>query len=395
MAVGGNTMTTKPPDPQSLYKTLGTIAKIASPPHPSAQQEEVLQRFYAQSLSRELLPDERVALCLRALRPGHRTVEIVHDAACQRAHYKNLVTCGRLWFCPVCASRITEKRAQELFTAVNNWQQDSGFVALITFTLRHHQDDPLETLVDALRDAYRRFKAGAPWQRIQERYGWHGSVTALEVTFGENGWHPHLHVLGFFQPLASSAWASFPDVVKQRWINVLAAAGRDATWEHGVDVRDAQSDVYDYVAKYGRMPKGSRWTLDREVAKSPTKKAGKDGFTPWELLIRYGEGNQAAGKLFQEYARVFKGRNQLTWSSGLRAELLIGEEQSDEDIAAELPDDLALLASLTKEQWRTILRLKRDVRGELLHVAGSGDRDVLIAFLALHGVYVCQAASHT
>ena len=28
--------------------------------------------------------------------------------------------------------------------------------------------------------------------------GYHGRITATEVTYGDNGWHPHFHILMFF-----------------------------------------------------------------------------------------------------------------------------------------------------------------------------------------------------
>lgn len=348
----------------------------------------MLERFYLQTLARELLPYERVERCLRALIPGRRTVEIHHAPELQRAYYKNLFTCGRVWFCTVCAARITEERARELLQAVTVWTQERGFVALLTYTLQHQQNDSLEELVAAVRDGHRRLKMGAPAQRFKERYGWHGSVTSLEVTYGANGWHPHLHELVFFDPLPSSAWKAFPDVAKARWLAALQASGRDASWQHGLDVRDAQTDVYEYVAKYGKLPKKARWTLDRELAKSPVKKAHGDGATPWQLLLDYGDGDQRAGALFQEYARVFKGRNQLTWSRGLRAELALPEEQTDEQLAAELPPEAALLAELNPLQWRRLRNLPVDIRGELLQVAAAGDRAALVEFLAAYRIYL-------
>jgi hypothetical protein len=325
---------------------------------------------------------------LRSIIPGRRVVEVHHSPELQRAFYKNLFTCGSVWLCTACSARVTERRAAELLQAVTIWTQERGFVAMVTYTLQHQQNDRLETLVSAVRDTHRRLKMGAPSQRFRERFGWHGSITALEVTYGANGWHPHLHELVFFNPVSAGTWKAFPDVAKERWLNALQASGRDASWQHGLNVRDAQTDVYDYLAKYGKLPKKTRWTLDRELAKSAVKKAHGDGATPWQLLTAYGDGDQRAGVLFQEYARVFKGRNQLTWSRGLRDELGLGNEDSDEAVAAELPPEVHLLAELNPVQWRKLLHLSRDIRGEVLQVAASGDRGALSRFLAGHRIYL-------
>lgn len=378
------------------------IAKFASPSNSDAVQkaqksnaidDAILRRFYLQSLARDLLPGERVTKCLRQIVPGQQSVEVVADLDKNTAHYRNLLTCGRLWFCPVCASKITERRAGELLQAVTKWTGEAGFVALLTFTLRHNAGDELLTVLDALRSAHRRFKVGKSFKLFRDRFAWMGSITALEVTHGEHGWHPHLHELVFFGPLAAERWRAFPDVATSRWLRALAAEGRDATWAHGLDVRDAETDVYDYVAKFGHLPRDSRWTLERELAKAPAKQGRDDGRTPFALLDAFGSGDQDAGLLFQEYARVFKGRRQLVWSRGLRALLDLDSEASDEALAADLPDPLVVLAALSRSEWRSVLALPRDVRGELLVVARRGDAAAVAAFLTQFGVLVGGAAA--
>lgn len=374
---------------QSDGAHLGSIASIASPP-PIQVQDAIIQRFYLQSLARELLPSERVAQCLRSIAPNASTVEIVHHPEKHFASYRNLLVCARLWHCPVCATRITELRAAELLKAVTNWTEQGGFVALLTFTVQHNLWHKLSETLPALRDSHRRFKSGAPFQRLSERANWHGSVSALEVTHTENGWHPHIHELVFFETLAAHAWTKFIPDAKARWLTVLAAEGRTATMENGLDIRDAETRIYDYVAKFGRLPADTKWTVERELAKSPVKKAREGGRSPFQLLIDFGNGDMAAGALFQEYARVFKGRNQLNWSRGLRSELGLGKEAADADLMLEAADEYVLLATLDRLQWRAVLALESDVRGELLAVAGSGDKQAVVTFLAGYGVYLEQ-----
>ncbi len=265
--------------------------------------------------------------------------------------------------------------------AVTKWHAQGGFVALLTFTLRHNIDDRLADLQKALRNAYRRFKSGKGFQTLSGRYNWMGCVTAMEVTYGQNGWHPHLHVLVFFDPLASATWSQFKEVAKARWLTVLEAEGAAATWEHGLDIREADADVHDYLAKFGKLPTGTTWTIERELTKAPAKRAHPDGMTPFQMLERYGDGDERAGRLFQEYVRVFKRHNQLTWSRGFRDELGLGAEAADEDLAVMLPDEMELLASLSRDQWRAILRLSHDIRGELLVIAGRGSLSDLAGFL--------------
>lgn len=364
---------------------LGTYCKICVPPPTS--KLAIIQRLYHKAIARELMPGERIHDCLRKIVPGKTSVDLIYDPSRQTAHYKNLMTCGSVWICPVCAARITEQRADELRRALLKWRENDGFIALVTFTLRHNKGDRLPALLEAIREAHRRFKSGAPFQRLRERYNWHGSVSALEVTHGENGWHPHLHELVFFEPLSRDTWHQFPGAVKSRWINVLAASNHDASWEHGIDVRDADEQIYDYIAKYGHEPLDTRWTVERELAKAPVKKSRqKDGRTPFQMLADCGVGDWSGAPLFQEYARTFKGRKQLVWSRGLREELGLEQEQSDDDLAAALPEEYVLLTTLNSLQWRVIMQSDWSVQAGLLDVAQSGDKNAVDAFLRDLGI---------
>src|SRR5690349_16250907 len=93
------------------------------------------QRFYLQSFARSLLPDERVASCLRVIAPHKTHVEIHKSKVTKRARYKNLMVCGSVWQCPVCASYISEVRRKELSGAINKW---TGGLVLLTYTASHH-----------------------------------------------------------------------------------------------------------------------------------------------------------------------------------------------------------------------------------------------------------------
>lgn len=340
------------------------ITSIAST---SLSQSPVIYRYFLQSLARELLPDERVAWCIRRILPNAETVDILKHDLAKRAYYKNLLVCGRLWHCPVCAARITETRRQELSEAL----AASGLVpVLITYTVRHNQGMKLKPLLGAVLESFRRLKSGRIWKNFVNDYAWMGSIRALEPTHGQNGWHPHIHELALLQnSLTSGQLHGLEKALKTRWAAVLAFSGHSASWEHGVSVETAYSSISDYVAKFGHEPIKQNWTLEHELTKAPVKKGRGEGRTPTQLLADYGDGDIPAGRLWQEYARTFKGRKQLVWSRGLRDLLGMGKELTDDQAAAEVPPEARLLGRLTPEQWRAIL--KADLRGELLDAAST------------------------
>lgn len=354
---------------------LGNSTSIASPFLPSSREEKTVSnlviRFYLQSLAVELLPGERVRGCLRFMLPKITSVRVLKSPHKKRAHYSGLMVCGSVWSCPVCAAKITEHRRQELTAAL---ALSDSFAMLATYTLRHNQKDKLTDMVDNILESFRFMKSGKAWQGIKSDYRWIGSVRSIEITHGANGWHPHIHELILVSKKLSRAQVdSLLKELKTRWINALQKHGKDASWSHGVDLRTADNDVRDYIAKFGHEPVTLSWGIEHELTKAPTKKAHKDGRTPMQLLADYGNADMLAGRLWVEYATTFKGRNQLVWSKGLRELLGLGIEQPDGEIAEQIPSDAVQLALLSKAEWKFIL--SKDKRGELLHMATTLDYD--------------------
>lgn len=344
-----------------------------------------LGRWALQSAARSLLPDFRVSSCLRFVVPGRDGVKVLYSAAVQRAHYGNLAVCGSVWACPICAAKISERRRVELAGAVDHHPEFTP--ALITFTVQHLHSDGLGPLVRDLLGAYRRLKCGEWWQNFRGDCGLVGSIRALEITHGVNGWHPHLHVLGFFR--AGADLAGVGDSLKKKWGVVLGRYERTCTYLHGVDFRTADSDVVDYISKFGHEPvdfkRPGRWSMEHELTKGAVKRGrGDRGRGPLQLLCDYLVGDQEAGRLWVIFQKAFKGKRQLVWSRGLRELLGVGQEETDLQIAKREDEAASLLALLSLEQWRMVLG--NDIRGELLEVASSGDYETLRAFLAGFGI---------
>lgn len=355
---------------------LGNIAKNVS-----TQSQRQIFRYYLQSQSRSLLPEERVAQCHRALAPLRQKVEIMHDPDTKRAFYRNLIVCARIWQCPVCAARITEERRKEIQRGMDNIVERS---VLITYTLQHQKSDQLATILEAELNAYRSLKQGRAWQQFEKDFGWIGSIRALEITHGRNGWHPHFHELAFVDPtLELSDFAEMERRLRERWINMLHKHGQDASWDNGLTLKITFKDVQEYVAKFGHDPVDESWSAARELAKAPSKRSHASGRTTLQLLYDFGQGDQSAADLFVEYIRVFHGKKQLHWSHGLR-EYMSLQETSDEELASNVPETSIILAILTESQWHVILR--KDKRGELLEIASKGDVEELWEWLYDLGV---------
>jgi hypothetical protein len=233
--------------------------------------------------------------------------------------------------------------------------------------------------VDAFLAAWRSMGEGKRFKGLKGTYGVVHSVRALEVTWGYgNGWHPHLHVLLFLDrnlapdQLGSDLFAA--------WLPALERHGLSCDRVHGVDVKVASDSIADYVAKFGRQPARRSWGAADELAKAHVKRGRGARSTPFDLLRWVADTGEALpAELFAEYAAVFKGRHQLQWSRGARRALGLGVEQSDQALAEEVEQDGEVLALLSPEEWRAVLRFEQ--RGQLLEVARTGDAVRVQAFV--------------
>lgn len=334
-------------------------------------------RFMLLASARELLPRERVADCFRKIVPTAQRVEIHKHTETHSAHYRNLLVCGRVWHCPVCAAKISESRRKELSSACKVW---TGGLILVTYTLSHHSASPLETTLSRLLEAYRFFKAGRAFAAISEEFGWIGSVKSLEITHGKSGWHPHVHELVFtMNKLSEAENQSFEGNISKRWRISCKHVGTFASVERGVTVKTADTDVSDYVSKFGDTKVKRDWTFAHELTKQVVKRGKLEGRSPTQLLYDFMIGDIPSGRLWQEYAMTVKGRHQLVWSRGMRRTLKIGDEQSDEKLASTEPSDTTLLASLTRGQWYDVLF--HNAIGELLQAAEAKDEEEFRAYL--------------
>jgi len=358
---------------------LGVVNSPQSGVNPA--DERRMLRFSLQSAARELLPRERVCKCLRVPIPTATTIDVYHSAKFATAHLGGVQICASVWCCPVCSAKVTERRRVELAGGVGFWRSEAGgFLLLVTYTLRHSLGDSLAAVLSPLLAGFDALHAGRWWVDFSAKHRIYGKVRSLEVTYGASGWHPHIHTLYFLGSGDLPAVNAFELALKERWSYLLQKQGRDASWEHGVDVRISDEDIAEYIAKYA---KEKEWTIEHEMTKAPAKIGKIGGRTAFQLLKDYSEGDSASGRLFIQYAVSFKGKSQLHWSKGLRSLLQMDIQQSDEELAKLMEHDALLLASLSREQWRVILG--NDARAELLTVAASGDVDAFWAFVASIG----------
>ncbi len=357
------------------------------------QKSEVnlrLQRFALQETAKNCLPDRvqrgnkfayvhRVNYCLRAPISKQKGVTTMYNTERQTAHYGNLQRCASVWNCPVCSATISEGRRNELKQGIDQWTGRGGHVYLVTFTNRHHVGDDLEQLLQGQKKAFVKF-----WQKRKvtenlKKLFYVGRIVATEVTWGASGWHPHYHMLFFFEREINPQ--ALQSLLAIEWQDVCIKSGLKApTIANGVDVRDGS-----YASQYA-----TKWGLDHEMTKGHTKKGLNGGLTPFDLLRGIDDNPNYKG-LFKQFADAFKGKQQLHWSNGLK-ELLGIEQKSDDDIIAETEKTSEYVRELTLEIWYLVVAYQ--ARAKVLdlieqdYLDGGGRVDDFV--LELANKYIAQ-----
>lgn len=345
---------------KSASDSLGNTCEITQPPLTFSR----LQRWAFQSAARLLLPSERVASCCRVLREKNSGVDIHHSVKFDSYHYANLVTCGSVWTCPVCAAKITERRRQELVHVIDEAVLRGNSVLLLTLTVPHYFGQSCKEVTEKISYAKYLIQNRKTWKSLMRLFKLFGDIRSLEVTHGKNGWHPHFHCLLFFdkQKFSKFELINLQNQILACWQKACLSAGLPLPNSHGVTIQATSKGVADYVQK---------WGIDYEMTKGHTKQGREAGCSPFGLLADYLAGDLEAGRLFQEFAKVFKGKRQLVYSRGLRSMFGLNEKMlTDEELAEQQTEDAQLFASLSLNVWRIILR--GNLRGELLEICRNG-----------------------
>lgn len=330
-----------------------------------------------------------------------------------KGYYSGLASCGSIWACPVCSAKIRNRRAEDISKAAANWTNEGNSVVATAFTVPHHKGHKLKDTFAAVAESFRKIQQGKAWQDLRAELGIMGQIRAVEGTYGDNGWHPHIHALFFcskrryvtseetyttstgktrtrrtygYDPgeIDQAGLVRLTLHLRKAWGDAIEAAGFARPSDlHGVDVQLVASaeEAGAYLAK---TQDGK--AVGNEVARGDMKTGRKGGRTPFQILDDFRwTGNEADLRLWHEWETVTHGRRAIFWSDHLRALLLPDEdteEATDDEIAAEEVggEDVALIDKAT---WKGITA-RPGLACALLDRLESGGLDSVNELLALH-----------
>lgn len=419
--------------------SLGTVTELRTPPMKTidlvdketgevlafsgvSDTEKVLDarklRYELQSISSNILygyhPDG-APINSKGYEVHHRTctchvfrldnkVSVLKSSEHNKAFFGGLMTCANARTCPVCASPINERKANEMRTAFNQHEALGLNVSMLTFTAPHTAQDSIEDLTDKISKALSHFWRGAPAKRFKEKYGIIGHIRSFEVRYGSNGWHPHFHILIFSKhklPITkkhgyrvssrefqNDSW----NWILDRWQNMCVKSGLNLPNEYGMDIQDADN-AGAYITKFGSdgdilataSGKEISWDMADEMTKGNAKIGVTGSLSPWDILAQVRDADTKENKtraklLFLSYARAMAGVSLVKWSRGLRSIFSLDEkEATDEEILSQQDDKADLLCFITAKEWKYIHFNK--LRPMILQLVESGGRLAVARFL--------------
>jgi hypothetical protein len=260
------------------------------------------------------------------------------------------------------------RRALEIGSLVASATAQGVPTALATFTVRHHRGTALAASWGAVSHGWQRATSGKHWIAERDRAGLLGYCRVQEVTYGENGWHPHVHALLFgsgltddqaLEDLCGPMWARWARAVQRKGLDApLPVASEWHRIEHGHLAGTALGEYLTVAKTFGARPDTAA-AIGMELTQTQSKvaRAVHGTHSVWELLDGANNGEVSPLGRWREWEEVSKGRRQIAYSRGLRE--LFGltlPEQSDEDIAAEeLGSDDDTVVVILPEGWAVLV----------------------------------------
>lgn len=318
---------------------------------------------------------EKVKNCGK--RAKGREAELWRSTRTNRAHWSGLQSC-KTCLCPTCMAAYAAKRRGLIEGYLEALHDRGGGECLITFTLRHDFGDLME-MRHVLSEAISHVTGHEWWRKMTKSVGYVGYVWIVEVTHGQNGWHPHLHLLLLTdRTLDHDTRSGMELLLGLRWVLAVKRAQRLCSWieqdmtpdlEHGVTVVH-KSNVADYLNKMG---------LSAELAAAPTKRGrGESSRSLSQILAHYAHAVVAQNsseipvwsdltdgkKLLQDYYYSMKGFKICFTTPGLAKRidaltLVVPAELAQSAIDAMTPErgERELIMRFAPEDWRFLNRM--------------------------------------
>jgi hypothetical protein len=182
-------------------------------------------------------------------------------------------------------------------------------------------------LFGILGRAWGRLTSGRHWAALKK--GGVQYIRGYDITYGQHGWHPHIHAVFVFGPGVDDP-AAAARCLLDRWISIVRSLGGDVL-PQGLDAEPCADAAR--AAAYACHLAGV-W----EVVGGVKKDAHQNSRTVMDLAAAAAAGDEAAARLWIEYARSTRGRRAVVVSRGLSLSDADPPDADADPAAADLPD---------------------------------------------------------
>ena len=265
-----------------------------------------------------------------------------------------------------------------------------------------------------------KFKINDPWSSCREELSFNHFVKVYEFTYGDNGWHPHIHLLAWVPKNNLQRFREYEDRFLQKWWACAKKAALkyynkkypDRIEENKARVDSVYADykmypedghraVYISTDKAGKVVAQkssyyvSGWSGNIELTGSCNAKKAREGhYTPFQLL-QMSCANAAKESIFMplfiEYALTVHGHRRVEFSSRTGITQIIKKWQQSEQYIITVKKKFMetnsarwkVVAWFDKEQWYDIcewdITTDEEIRKHILELARAPDPWLAIA----------------
>ncbi len=148
------------------------------------------------------------------------------------ANFIGLARCHSSWACPHCTPRVMAEYGGKIGCLIDALAKKKLSAFMVTYTMPHTWWMSCEDSFTILRNAWRHMskittarnnkgKSLGAYGAWMEEFNIQHKTYTYEFTWGENGWHPHIHCLYFVEDSRLQEVCAMEDALNEIWVRTL------------------------------------------------------------------------------------------------------------------------------------------------------------------------------
>lgn len=327
---------------------------------------------------------------------GHSFLQVVKG---EKGHnyVNNLMKCGSVWICPVCASKINRNRTELLAYSMNYHLNIMKSEAIFTtITIQHNKKESLKEVNANLEKCWKYIRSRRNYLDFIKKYEV-DFVMNKEINYGlRNGWHPHKHIIFVLRSFdLKSLDQSEKDRILQEFQHII-----DSNYKKWTEIRNekvsagAETKTFEYVENVSTKHKVVKKDMGLseyfgeiyELVGTDNKKGRKDNFSYSDMLNKMFNLNEIDfTKQLNEYANTT-----LNWRSFQGLKNFVPDRYREKLISDKeiLKDDKVDKVIGQLETWQLKEIQKKRLESEFYYMIQKYDVDVVVYTLLQDDSYI-------